>query len=100
MGRAIKESKSIAGKEEKLIPNLDWDNPEIFFKIYDQFSPALFGLIVKWVEDPKMSEALLQLVFIAAWEKRHLYNAANERVFTWLYGITLQACNNYLRSKI
>ena len=100
MNRDFKENKSTAEKEEKLILSPDWDNPEVFFKLYDQFSPALFGLILKWVKDPKISEALLQRVFVKAWEKRHLYNASNGRVFTWLYGITFQACNNYLQSKV
>jgi RNA polymerase sigma-70 factor (ECF subfamily) len=70
-----------------------------FSKLYDNFSPVLFGLITKWVKDREAAENLLQDVFIKAWRSREQYDAAKGKVFTWLYNITRHLCIDYLRSK-
>jgi RNA polymerase sigma-70 factor (ECF subfamily) len=70
-----------------------------FTKLYDRFSAAVFGLILKWVNDNGVAENLLQDVFVKAWRGRELYDPSKGRIFTWLYNITRHQCIDYLRSK-
>ena len=70
-----------------------------FSKLYDNYSGALFGLIINWVKDKGVAENLLQDVFVKAWRSRGLYDAAKGKVFTWLYNIARHICIDYLRSK-
>jgi RNA polymerase sigma-70 factor (ECF subfamily) len=85
--------------EDEMLFCLQSNDQRHFSKLYDRFSPALFGLIQKWIKDKEVAENLLQDVFIKAWRSRELYNAAKGRLFTWLYRITRNICIDHLRSK-
>jgi RNA polymerase sigma factor (sigma-70 family) len=85
--------------EDEMLFCLQSNDQRHFSKLYDRFSPALFGLIQKWIKDKEVAENLLQDVFIKAWRSRDLYDAAKGRLFTWLYRITRNICIDHLRSK-
>lgn len=70
-----------------------------FSKLYDNYSAALFGLIISWIQDRETAQNLLQDVFVKAWRSRDLYDAAKGKIFTWLYNITRHICIDHLRSK-
>ena len=75
------------------------NDQRLFSKLYDNYSAALFSLILKWVKDTEAAENLLQDVFIKAWRSRDLYDSSKGKIFTWLYNITRNICIDYLRSK-
>ena len=70
--------------EEEMFSCLQHDDQHVFAKIYDRYSPALHGLILKWVKDIKTAELLLCNAFVKAWQNRKLFNAEIERLFVWL----------------
>jgi RNA polymerase sigma factor (sigma-70 family) len=81
--------------KECLLAHSDRD----FSKLYDNYSAALFSLILKWISDMEAAENLLQDVFVKAWRSRELYDASKGKIFTWLYNITRNICIDHLRSK-
>ncbi len=85
--------------ESEMLFCLQSNEQRHFSKLYDRFSPALLGLILKWIKDKELAENLLQDVFVKAWRNRELYDAAKGRMFTWLYRITRNICIDHLRSK-
>ena len=85
--------------EQDLSYCLQSGNERLFAKLYDQYSAAVFGLILKWVNDAGTAENLLQDVFVKAWRCRHLYNAEKGRIFTWLHNIARNVCIDHMRSK-
>jgi RNA polymerase sigma factor (sigma-70 family) len=85
--------------ESEILHCLQSGDQRDFTKLYDRFSAAVFGLILKWVNDYGTAENLLQDVFIKAWRSRELYDPSKGRIFTWLYNITRHLCIDYLRSK-
>ena len=85
--------------EQEFLYCLQSNDERHFPKLYDRFSAAVFGLILKWVNDTGAAENLLQDVFVKAWRCRHLYDASKGRIFTWLYNITRNMCIDYMRSK-
>jgi DNA-directed RNA polymerase specialized sigma24 family protein len=76
------------------------DDEKLFSGLYDQFSPALYGFILKWVKEKPLAEAILQNAFVNAWHSREFYDTKKERIFTWLYRITYNTTTHYLKSKI
>ncbi len=74
--------------------NLQNDLLENLSSVYDKFSPSIFGILMQWTKDEKMAEELLVKVFRNAWDTRKLYDEKKQRVFTWLYLITLAAYKN------
>lgn len=85
--------------ESQLVNWLQNGDQQNFSKLFDWFSPVIFGIIRKWVKDPETSKDLLQDVFIKAWRNRKLYDAGKGRLFTWLYRIARNICIDHLRSK-
>lgn len=85
--------------EDDMMLDLHSDNPENFSQLYDKFSPALFGVIIKSIGDHAIAEVMLQDIFLKAWQRRNLYDKTKGRLFTWFYGITQTTCTNYLNSR-
>jgi RNA polymerase sigma-70 factor (ECF subfamily) len=86
-------------REEEMKECLLHNDQRQFSKLYDNYSAALFGLILKWVRDMEAAENLLQDAFVKAWRSRELYDAEKGKIFTWLYNITRNICIDHLRSK-
>jgi RNA polymerase sigma-70 factor, ECF subfamily len=86
-------------KEIELIHILKEKDQRYFSKLYDHYSAALYGLILKWIKDPEAAQNLLQDVFVKAWRSRELYDSSKGKIFTWLYNIARHICIDHLRSK-
>ncbi|MDP4263290.1 MAG: RNA polymerase sigma factor [Bacteroidota bacterium] len=86
-------------KEIELTQCLKNGDQRHFSRLYDHYSGALFGLILKWIRDTEVAENLLQDVFVKAWRSRELYDASKGKIFTWLYNIARHICIDHLRSK-
>ena len=56
--RKYNQTIHISGAE--MAYNLQSDNPEDFIQLYDRFSPAVLGLIIKWINDQDIAETLLK----------------------------------------
>ena len=85
--------------EDELLKCLQENGQRFFSKLYERFSPALFGIIQGWIKDREVAENLLQDVFIKAWRYKSSYDQAKGRLFTWLYRIARHSCIDHLRSK-
>lgn len=86
-------------KYDEILQCLQGNDERLFSKLYDYYSGALFGLIMKWIKDSEVAENLLQDVFLKAWRCREMYDASKGKIFTWLYNISRNICIDYLRSK-
>lgn len=58
--------------------------------IYDKYSPALYGLILKIVKDDALAQDILQECFLKIWKKAKSYNSEKGSFFTWM----LNTCRN------
>lgn len=80
--------------EQQSANNLQSDLLKSFSSVYDKFSPSIFGILMHWIKDEKLAGELLVTVFKNAWDSRKLYDEKKQRLFTWLYKITLLAYKN------
>lgn len=69
-----------------------------FNSIYDSFSPALFGICLKIVKDPKIAEDVLQEAFSKIWKNIDSYDENKGSFFTWILNITRNTAIDELRS--
>ena len=68
--------------------------------LYDSYSAALYGVILRIVNDEKeTAEDLLQETFIRIWDNFSSYDAAKGRLFTWMMNIARNLAIDKLRSK-
>ncbi len=67
--------------------------------LYDNYSGALYGVILQIVQNPELASDVLQEVFINIWRKIESYDPSKGRLFTWMLNITRNASIDTLRSK-
>ena len=66
--------------------------------LYDQYSTALFGVIIRIVRDEARSEEALQDTFVKIWRNAASYDASKGRVFTWMLNIARNTALDVVRS--
>jgi RNA polymerase sigma-70 factor, ECF subfamily len=66
---------------------------------YDKFHAALYGVILKIVNDEALAEEVLQDTFVKAWRHRDSYDDSKGRLFTWLINIARNTAIDYTRLK-
>lgn len=77
--------------------NNHFRNRDEFKILYDNYSPTIFGEILRIVKHKQTSEDLLQDVFLTIWQKGDQYNPEKGTLFTWMISITRHKCIDFLR---
>lgn len=69
---------------------------ESFGSIYDSYAPAVFGEIMRIVNDQETAEKLLKEVFMTVWHEADHYDPSKARLFTWIISMTRHHCSDHL----
>ncbi|MFT3981776.1 MAG: sigma-70 family RNA polymerase sigma factor [Ferruginibacter sp.] len=85
--------------EEELIAALQMRSEAAFSLLYDNYSGALNGVIMRMVNDMQLAEDILQEAFIKIWNNFKQYDAGKGRLFTWMVNIARNLTIDTLRSK-
>ncbi|MEO0526362.1 MAG: RNA polymerase sigma factor [Bacteroidota bacterium] len=84
--------------DKQLIEQLQNDNKSALFELYNRYSGALYGVVLRICGDENKAEDLLQETFLKIWQKIHLYDPDKGRFFTWAYRIAKNTTLNALRN--
>jgi RNA polymerase sigma factor (sigma-70 family) len=85
--------------EEELVYLLKQRDQQAFSYLYDNYAPALNGIICRMVADKTLAEDLLQEVFVKIWNNFSGYDNTKGRLFTWMLNLTKNLTIDTLRSK-
>ncbi len=94
-----KPLSSRAYTEDSLVASLKAKDKEAVNALYDNYSPALFGVILKIVRSEQSAEDVLQEAFIKIWKNAEQYDSSKGRLFTWLISIARNTAIDHIRSK-
>lgn len=67
--------------------------------LYDHYSGALLGVIVRIVRQEAVAEEILQDVFVKIWDKISAYDSSKGKLFTWMLNIARNHAIDKTRSK-
>ncbi len=98
LDRKIKVIKTTCSEEE-LIVLLKEKNENGFHYLYDHYSGALYGVVLRIVQSKEYTEEILQDVFVKIWNSIHQYDASKGRFYTWMINIARNTAIDYLKSK-
>lgn len=84
--------------EEDIVNLLSKGDKKVMTILYDNYSPALFGVIKKVISDNDLAQDVLQESFIKVWRKGKSYNPQKAKLFTWLYRIAYNTAIDKVRS--
>jgi len=85
--------------EKELIALLKQRDEKAFSYLYDNYSGALYSIILQILENTELASDVLQEVFINIWRKIDTYDPAKGRLYTWMLNISRNASIDQLRSK-
>lgn len=85
--------------EQELVLLLRNRNNQAFNYLYDNYSGALYSIILQIIQENELASDVLQEVFVNIWRKMESYDASKGRLFTWMLNIARNASIDTLRSK-
>ena len=85
--------------EDELIALLKESDAQAFSYLYDSYSGALYGAILKVISDQTLAEDILQEAFVKIWNNIQSYESPKGRLFTWMINITRNHTIDITRSK-
>jgi RNA polymerase sigma factor (sigma-70 family) len=85
--------------EPELVQLLRQRSRDVFSYLYDNYSGALYSIILNIVNDEELANDVLQEVFVKIWKQVDSYDTAKGRLFTWMLNIARNASIDTIRSK-
>jgi RNA polymerase sigma factor (sigma-70 family) len=67
--------------------------------LYDHYSGALLGVILRIVKNDEIAEEVMQDVFLKIWNRFETYDTSKGRLFTWIVNIARNQAIDKTRSK-
>jgi len=86
-------------KEKLLIEGLLRKDKRALENLYDNYSAALLGVIMRIIKNKDLAEEVLQDTYIKIWNKIDTYSPAKGRLYTWMYNIARNKALDKIRSK-
>ena len=86
-------------EESELVYLLKKRDQSAFSYLYDNYSGALYTVILAIVPDRELANDVLQEVFVKIWKQIESYDDNKGRLFTWMMNISRNASIDTVRSK-
>ncbi|MCW5519624.1 sigma-70 family RNA polymerase sigma factor [Aureitalea sp. L0-47] len=86
-------------EELTLINQLKARDERALSSLYDKYSAALYGVIIRICRNEANAQDLLQETFVKIWEKSDSYDPEKGRFYTWAYRIARNTTLNSLRNR-
>ncbi len=80
-----------------LIQRLQKQDSKALSVIYDKYSGALYGVILRICKNEEQAQDLLQETFLKIWQKSNQYDPKKGKIFTWAYRIAKNIALNAQR---
>lgn len=85
--------------EDELVSMLKSGAANAMTILYDNYSAAMYGIILRIVNNEEAAEDVLQEAFIKVWKNIEKYDRSKGRLFTWLVNIARNSAIDSLRVK-
>ena len=83
--------------ESDFLAQLVKQDRRAFNYLYDNYSPALYGIVLKMVKNKDTADDLLQYIFVKIWKNCEKHDPSQGRFFTWMLHVARNTCLDYLR---
>ena len=82
---------------DKLVSKVKDADTSAFAEVYDRYSGALNGVILRLVADQDIANDILQDSFVKIWKNIQSYDQAKGSFYTWMLNIARNTSIDYLR---
>ncbi|MEA5259718.1 sigma-70 family RNA polymerase sigma factor [Arcicella aquatica] len=85
--------------EEALVALLQSQDERGFSILYDNYSSALYGVILKIVRSEEVAADVMQDTFVKIWRNIEAYNRTKGTLFTWILNVARNTAIDRIRSQ-
>ena len=85
--------------EKNIVELLHQNDKQVMAIIYDQYSAALYGVVLRIVQTEAIAQDVMQDAFVKIWKNGSTYNSSKGTLFTWMLNITRNTAIDKIRSK-
>ncbi|AWX45520.1 RNA polymerase sigma-H factor [Flagellimonas maritima] len=85
--------------DSELIARLSNGDKSALYGLYDKYSAALYGVIIRMCRDGAQAEDLLQETFVKIWRNIDRYDPDKGKFYTWAYRIARNTTLNSFKGK-
>lgn len=65
--------------------------------LYDRYSPVLYTLVKRIVDDKEKSEEILAEIFVIIWQKSFMFDINSGNLYSWLINLTRNKALDFIR---
>ncbi len=80
-------SKNNTNLDKEIILKIAGNDSKALEELYDRYSPVLFTLISKIVQEKSAAEEILSDIFVIIWQKIDLFDSEAGNVYTWMINL-------------
>lgn len=73
--------------QDHYIAGLRRQDQKVFSELYDAYSSALFGVVLRIVQSNELAEQVLQDTFVKIWRNGASYDPSRGRLYTWMLNV-------------
>ena len=84
--------------EHQIVEMLHQNDRKVISIIYDNYAPALYGVVLRIVRSEEIAEDVMQDSFLKIWKNGQQYNSSKGTLFTWLLNIARNTAIDKTRS--
>ncbi len=92
------KTRSPLSDESVLVEKLLLRDEQAFQWLYENYSAALYGVLLKIVREEEQAQDLMQDVFVKIWANLTTYDTKKGRLFTWMLNITRNTAIDSIRA--
>ncbi|MDJ1473209.1 sigma-70 family RNA polymerase sigma factor [Cytophagaceae bacterium DM2B3-1] len=92
-------SRSVTIAENELIVMLKQHDRKGFEYLYDKYSGALYGVVLRIVKSEEIAEDVVQEAFVKIWRNVSSYEKTKGTLFTWILNIARNTAIDKVRSQ-
>jgi RNA polymerase sigma-70 factor (ECF subfamily) len=90
---------TVTYSEQELVVSLKAKDEKSFGYLYDNYSGALYSIVLQIIPDRELASDVLQEVFVNIWRKIESYDTTKGRLFTWMLNVARNLAIDMVRSK-
>ena len=90
-------SENNNNSDKEIILKVAGNDSKALEELYDRYSPVLFTLINKIVQDKSAAEELLSDIFVIIWQKIDLFDSEAGNIYTWMINLARNKAIDFIK---
>ena len=99
MGTAVPEDHALRVDEDELLQAVARGDVDALRMLYRSFERPLYALGIRWLNDPKLAEELVQEVTLRVWRRASRYDPERGAAGSWIFGIARNVAADLARAR-